>query len=294
MPRKSWLRVLFSMIALAVIPGLAHAQSTLLQAGGMTPGHAPMYVGMGSYQPTVQDSGPAAGGGVGLGLSELYIQQRASSGTSTPPYANAGTGPYGTNFCDTDGPTTSANGYHALCFGPNSQGGALIAYNAYGTATALPLNIEVNGSYYQFPPTTACATCGTIATQNANAVAITGGAISGTSIVTYQGIGTSLHNVTSGTTYTVPATLMIAVVRNDSTALTVTLPAASNYSTCPSDTAGTCPIIYVKDGGGNANTYNITITTPDGKLIDGSSTYVMNIAYQNTMLIFNGTNWSVF
>lgn len=289
-----WLRVLFSMIALAVIPGLAHAQSTLLQAGGMTPGHAPMYVGMGSYQPTVQDSGPASGGGVGLGLSEIYLQQRAPSGTSTPPYTNAGTGPYGTNFCDDDGPTTSAAGYHALCFGPNSQGGGLIAYNAYGAASPLSLQIEVNGTYYPFPPTSACSTCGTMASQNANAVAITGGSISGTNIVTYQGIGEPLVNVTSGTTYTVPAVLSIAVVRNDSVALTVTLPAAINYSTCPSATAGTCPVIYVKDAAGNANTYNITINTADGKTIDGASTYVLNIAYQNTMLIFNGTNWSVF
>lgn len=138
--------------ALLLAPSVALAQSTLLQAGTFTGGHAPMYVGpAGQSQAIVQDSGTAAGGGVGLGFSELLLTAR---GTGTAPYASQGTGILGTNFCSYDAPTTNATGYHYLCFSPNAQGGGLIAYGAGGTATALPLQFIVNGTTYQFPFTT--------------------------------------------------------------------------------------------------------------------------------------------
>src|ERR1700748_421287 len=60
------LRALLAAIALAC-PASASAQA-ILQGGPWAPGHAPMYVGQGSTQPIVQDSGPAGGGTKGLGL----------------------------------------------------------------------------------------------------------------------------------------------------------------------------------------------------------------------------------
>jgi hypothetical protein len=164
------------VIALAVIaaPAAVHAQSALLQGGPVTPGHIPMYINGYSQQPIVIDSGPAAGGLAGTGLSELGLTAR---GNGTPPYANAGTGNLGTNFCDYDAPTTNATGYHSLCFSPNAQGGGLIAYNAFGTASPLPFTIEVNGQNFTFPGYVNCIGCGTISSQNANNVAITGGTI---------------------------------------------------------------------------------------------------------------------
>lgn len=134
-------RFVLCLIA-ALFPSLAWGQGTLLQGGTWTPGHAPMYVGQGGSQAVVQDSGPAGGGAVGVGLNEILAVAR---GTGTPPYVAQGTGPYGTNICDYDAPITNATGYHYLCFSPNSQGGGLIAYGAGGTATALPLNLIVNG-----------------------------------------------------------------------------------------------------------------------------------------------------
>lgn len=126
----------------------AYAQSTLLQAGPITPGHAPMYVNSGSSQAVVQDSGPAGGGPVGLGMGEgLYVAR----GTGTPPYAGQGTGPFGTNWCDYDAPITNATGYHSLCLSANASGGGLLAYEAGGTASPLPLNFNINGASYQFP-----------------------------------------------------------------------------------------------------------------------------------------------
>jgi hypothetical protein len=146
------------LIALAVIaaPASVYAQSAILQGGAVTPGHVPMYINGYSQQPIATDSGPAAGGPPGTGLSELGLTLR---GNGTPPFANAGTGNLGTNVCDYDAPTTNATGYHSLCFSPNAQGGGLIAYNAFGGATALPLTFEVNGLDFTLPGSTSCVGC---------------------------------------------------------------------------------------------------------------------------------------
>ena len=136
------LRALVATIVVALC-GPVYAQSTLLQAGATTAGRAPMYVGS-SSQPTVQDSGSAAGGGTGLGLKELLLVNR---GTGTPPYVGQGTGPFGSNFCNYDAPTTNATGYHYLCMTPNATGGyGLLSYGAGGTATPLDFKLNINGN----------------------------------------------------------------------------------------------------------------------------------------------------
>lgn len=93
-----------------------------------------MYVGQGSSQAVVQDSGPAGGGGVGLGLSELLQVNRTT-----------GTGPLNTHSCFYDNPITNPSGYHYLCFDANANGGGLISYGAGGIAAPLPLSFLVNG-----------------------------------------------------------------------------------------------------------------------------------------------------
>jgi hypothetical protein len=127
----------------------AFAQSTLLQGGPWAPGHAPMYVGQGSGQAVVQDSGPAGGGNAGIGLSELGITAR---GTGSPPYVGQGTGPFNTNSCNFDAPINNPTGYHFLCSSPNAtqagQTGGLITYGAGGIATPLPLTLCANGTCY--------------------------------------------------------------------------------------------------------------------------------------------------
>lgn len=52
-------------------------------------------------------------------------------------------------------------------------------------------------------------------------------------------------------------------------------------------------IMVVKDGGGNAGTYPITILDSLGKLIDGSASYVLNMNYQSITLYYNGSAWRV-
>lgn len=133
----------------ALAPALALAQSTLLQGGPWAPGHLPMYSGPSGFgQAVVQDSGPASGGGPGANPSEIGITAR---GMGTPPYASQGTGPFGTNQCDYDAPTTNPTGYHFICISANALGGGLLAYGAGGGAPVLPMTVNINGTSYAFP-----------------------------------------------------------------------------------------------------------------------------------------------
>lgn len=50
--------------------------------------------------------------------------------------------------------------------------------------------------------------------------------------------------------------------------------------------------VVIKDGAGNANSYNITIDG-NGKLIDGGSTLTIGAAYGWNQLIYDGTDWNI-
>lgn len=135
-------------VVLCAMPSLAWGQGAILQGGPYAAGRAPMYTRSGTSQAVVQDSGPAGGGAVGLGLAEILLVAR---GTGAAPYAGQGTGPYGTVDCRYDAPITNSTGYHYLCFSANAQGGALIATGAVGSASPQPLNMIINGTTYSFP-----------------------------------------------------------------------------------------------------------------------------------------------
>lgn len=135
-----------AIFALVLMTGAALAQSAILQGGPWTSGHMPMYSAPGGGQPVVQDSGPAGGGAIGYGLSEFL---QISRGSGSAPYADSGTGPYGTHGCLYDGPTTGA--YHYLCLDANAQGGPLLAAGYGGGATPLPLSFIINGTTMNFP-----------------------------------------------------------------------------------------------------------------------------------------------
>lgn len=141
--------IIFALALFAsAIPGTCWAQSTILQGGSWEPGHVPMYVGDGSSQPVVQDSGPAGGGGIGLGISEFLMTMR---GPGAPPYSATGSGPLGTNYCDYDAPNTNATGYHYLCWSPNAGSGTgIFTFGAAGGASEIPLIFNINGINYNF------------------------------------------------------------------------------------------------------------------------------------------------
>lgn len=141
--RIFWGGIGVALSILAALPALA--QGTIQQAGPLTPGHTLEAITNG----VVMDSGPAGGGGVGVGLSELLLTAR---GTGTPPYVGMGSGPYGTNDCDYDAPITNPTGYHFLCLSANALGsGGLIAYGSGGGATPGGLFFNINGTLYGFP-----------------------------------------------------------------------------------------------------------------------------------------------
>ncbi len=132
---------------LLLLPLAAFGQSAVLQNGPWVFGHVPVYTNRGAGSPTISDSGPARGGNAGVNPSEFALTM---IGSGLPPYAGTGTGPYGTNDCDYDGPSTGTS-YHYLCFSPNAAGGGLIVYGAGGLAPPLPLKFIVNGTTYTFP-----------------------------------------------------------------------------------------------------------------------------------------------
>ena len=139
-------RLVRGIAVACAVASFAHAQ-TVQQAGPWAGGHVPSYqMGGGMSSPFVSDGGPA-GGGARNPVQEQELVTPSIIG-QLPPYAASGTGPLGANWCDYDGPLTSAAGYHFLCISPNSQGGGLIAYGAAGGATAGPLQFWVNGILY--------------------------------------------------------------------------------------------------------------------------------------------------
>ncbi len=186
----------FALIAVAVVlPASAWAQGSVLQGGTFTAGRVPMYVGTGS-QAVVQDSGPASGGAVGVGLKELLITSR---GTGTPPYASQGSGPLGTNFCMYDAPTTNATGYHYFCLDPNANGAGSIVYGAGGAASNLPLSFNVNGSAINASPGTyGSTTTVPVFTVDAN------GMITSITSVTVSPVGSGISSLTGDVTATGP------------------------------------------------------------------------------------------
>lgn len=116
--------------------GSAHAQS-VLQAGPVTGAHAPMYAPGGGSAAVLMDSGPAGGGGPGVGLGELNITAKGAPGS--------GTGPFGTHSCVQDAATSSGSGYHYLCVDANTGGHTTIVSGAAGGASPIPCEFIVNG-----------------------------------------------------------------------------------------------------------------------------------------------------
>lgn len=69
-----------------------------------------------------------------------------------------------------------------------------------------------------------------------------------------------------------------------------TVGAASAVALISSPAAGRA--VKIKDGKGDANSNNITITPAAGN-IDGAGTYVINVAYGGVLLQYDGVKWLV-
>lgn len=107
-------------------------------------------------------------------------------------------------------------------------------------------------------------------------------------------VGSSHSQFKSGITYkvrTVTAAGGVAVVTTDYIVVINKSSGAATTVTLPSSVT-TGDTYIIKDGKGDANTNNITVTPSSGN-IDGSSTYVMNINYQSITVVYNGVQWNV-
>ena len=95
-------------------------------------------------------------------------------------------------------------------------------------------------------------------------------------------VTTTVRVVTAAGAVTVTtADYAVIVNKTVGAATTVNLPAGSTGLT-----------FIIKDGKGDANANNITITPAAGN-IDGSATYVMTSVYQSVSLMYNGTQWNL-
>lgn len=90
------------------------------------------------------------------------------------------------------------------------------------------------------------------------------------------------HTASKTSAYTVALGDFLVFTDSTSAAFTVTLPSAPS----------TGDTYRVKDSTGQSATNNVTISG-NGKNIDGSSTYVLNLAYAMVELTYNGSQWSV-
>lgn len=88
--------------------------------------------------------------------------------------------------------------------------------------------------------------------------------------------------VAAGAVTVTSADNVVVVNKTVGAATTVNLPASP----------ATGLTFTIKDGKGDANTNNITITPAAGN-IDANATYVMNANWQSATMVFNGTIWNL-
>jgi hypothetical protein len=144
---------------------------------------------------------------------------------------------------------------------------------------------------------------GSIATQGAGTIAITGGAIDGTTLGAttrssvkgttgdFNGIVTTSSGIVRNIRVVTASGAVTAATTDDLIALNKTIGAATAVNLPSSPTTG--QTICVKDDKADAATNNITLTPAAGN-IDGAGSYVMNQNKQMNCVVYDGTQWEVF
>lgn len=126
-------RLLSALTLVCGLLGIAVPASAqgVIPSGAFTSGHTVRC--QNATCTVVVDAGNALGSNK---LGQGYLTELGITNTGTP-------------FCINDALTSGA--YHQFCFGANSLGGGLIAFNNYNGAAPLPLQVVVNGVFYPFP-----------------------------------------------------------------------------------------------------------------------------------------------
>jgi hypothetical protein len=146
------------------------------------------------------------------------------------------------------------------------------------------------------------APTGTMANQNASAVAITGGTIDGVSLGAttpssikgttgnFSGILTTQSGQVHNVRVVTAAGAVTMATTDDYVIVNKTTGAATTVNEVASPTTGT--LHCIKDGKGDAGANNITFTPAAGN-VDGAATYVMNQNFQAACFIYNGQQWNI-
>lgn len=125
----------------------------------------------------------------------------------------------------------------------------------------------------------------TEATTTLNGSLQTDGGASIAKSIVFGGALTGHITTVNDATYNLATTdFIVHITRTTTGTCTITLPSAQVV-------AGRT--FYVKDAGGNASVYNITIDTQGSELIDGEADVVIDGDYESKNLYSNGTNWFI-
>jgi hypothetical protein len=267
----------FWVVALlaSCLPALGQSGKPIIQSGNVTPTHAWCVTTNG----IAQDCGTAA------------IPFLTSIGAVYP----------GPSICAWSALSTSGAAQE-LCLGATNTGGATITVQNYGTASALPLSLSLNGTTYQFPfsisgvagPATTIV--GDIAVWNNSTgtlLADLGGGAPWSAQVHQSGGGTNFgHVLMWADQNTSQQADTFSVFSNDQSLLySVTIggtPVAGNTVTLTGTLASTAfPIVYTVQSGDTTS----TIATALAACIQGGSTHCTGgAAFVAALLAFHGTD----
>lgn len=213
-----WGKRLFALAAIAAFSmgGFSASAQTVQQSGTVTAGHAARWITNG----VIGDGGTAANG---------LINSLGITATGTP-------------LCINDASTSAVGGYHQLCLGANSLGGGLLSYNAYGGASTLPFQVNING-------TTTILGTGTVSAGTAGQLPWY--ASTGTTIIGNANLNVSSGVLTLGQTGSVLGGLSLAGSTSGTIAI-VPQAAAGSYNFNLPTTAGSAGQALVSGGGGSS------------------------------------------
>lgn len=261
---------------LLLLASQAQAQSPVRQSGTVTPRHAACWTTTG----VIQDCGTAA----------------------SPFLTSIGTLGQGPTICASSAATTGA--YNQLCLGANTSSAAQITLQNFGGASAQNLEFVINGSTFTLPTSssplpitqggTGASTAagartnlglGTMAVQNANAVAITGGSVTGmptptanSDVATKEYVDATATGLTvlPVSKYATAAVLPNTPSYNNGTAgVGATLTASANAAlVVDGATVSASDVVLVKNQASAAQNGIYTVTTVG----DGSNAWVLTRA----------------
>jgi hypothetical protein len=236
------------------------------------------------------------GNGTGSGAAPEYLTMPSCSGASNALTwtTSGGTSAFGCNTISssgTPGGSSSDVQYNSSStFAGNSgftyNGTSQITLGVAGTSVgSVNFSNATSGSITLAPVTGALGTVTASLPANTGTIAETNLAQTFSAILTYtSGQVDQIRVVTASGAVTVATSDYIVVVdKTTGAATTVNLPGSPITGT----------VFVIKDGKGDANTNNITVTPAAGN-IDGSSTFVENVPYESVNLVYNGTQWNVF